>query len=227
MVFQGFGKDALNFLNALAGNNRKEWFNEYKSDYEDWIRTPALQFIESMQEPLQKISPHFVAIARKSGGSMMRPYRDTRFSNDKSPYKTNVGIQFRHEAGKDVHAPGFYVHIEPGGCFLGAGLWKPDSQALMKIRTAIVEHDKEYAGILKSSSLKSFNWEGDTLIRPPKGFNCDHSLIQEIKRKDFLVSKAFDEQIIFSNNMTKILAKEFAKTKDLMRFLCLALELPF
>ena len=227
MVFQGFGKDALNFLNALAGNNRKEWFNEYKQDYEDWIRTPALQFIESMQEPLQKISPHFVAVAKKSGGSMMRPYRDTRFANDKSPYKTNVGIQFRHEAGKDVHAPGFYIHIEPGGCFIGSGIWKPDNTALTKIRTAIVEHETEYRGILKSSALKSFSWEGDSLVRPPKGFDSDHPLISEVKRKDFLVAKPFDEQIIFTSSMTKTLAKELAKTRDLMRFLCLALELPF
>ena len=83
----------------------------------------------------------------------MRVHRDIRFSKDKRPYKTNVGIQFRHEAGKDVHAPGFYVHLEPGQCFLAAGLWHPESSALKAIRERI---DADAAGFRKAQSGKAF-----------------------------------------------------------------------
>ena len=117
-----FSKKTIKFLRELKKNNNREWFEKNKDRYEEEVRSPALGYIEAMGQPLYKISPHFIASAKKSGGSMMRPYRDIRFSSDKTPYKTNVGIQFRHAAGKDVHAPGFYLHIEPGEFFLAAGM---------------------------------------------------------------------------------------------------------
>ncbi len=125
-LFEGFPKTCVPYLKKLAKNNNRPWFNDNKQRYEDAVRTPALAFIEAMGPPLKKqLSPHFLAQPKKVGGSLMRVYRDTRFANDKTPFKTNVGIQFRHELGKDVHAPGFYLHIEPGNCFLGAGICAP------------------------------------------------------------------------------------------------------
>jgi uncharacterized protein (TIGR02453 family) len=110
MIFEGFPKIAIPFLKKIKKNNNREWFNKNKQLYEDSIRSPSLQFIEAMREPLRmELSPHFVAVVKKIGGSLMRVYRDTRFAKDKTPYKTNVGIQFRHELGKDVHAPGLYL----------------------------------------------------------------------------------------------------------------------
>ena len=85
-----------------------------------------------MQDPLADFAPNFVALPTRVGGSLMRVYRDTRFSKNKLPYKTNIGIQFRHELAKDVHSPGYYVHIEPGNVFLGAGMWRPDSDPLRR-----------------------------------------------------------------------------------------------
>ena len=133
MAHSYFTSDSINFLKKLAKNNDRDWFQDNKADYEDLIRSPALQFIDDMANQLAMLSPHFLAIPKKVGGSLMRVYRDTRFSKDKSPYKTNIGIQFRHEQGKDVHAPGFYFHVEPGDCFVGVGLWRPESKALNKI----------------------------------------------------------------------------------------------
>ena len=138
MAFQGFPKTCFPFLRQLQKNNNREWFNANKQRYEDSIRTPALSLIEHIgPEIAEKLSPHFVAIPKKVGGSLMRVYRDTRFAKDKTPYKTNIGIQFRHELGKDVHAPGFYLHIEPGNCFIGTGIWRPESLFLNKIREFI------------------------------------------------------------------------------------------
>jgi uncharacterized protein (TIGR02453 family) len=110
------------FFRELKANNSKEWFAENKTRYEQQVREPLLAFIADFGLRLPAISPHYVADPRKSGGSLFRIYRDVRFSKDKTPYKTGAGIQFRHERGKDAHAPGFYLHLEPDGCFFGAGI---------------------------------------------------------------------------------------------------------
>jgi len=98
MTDRYFTKQTFNFLSTLAENNTREWFAEHKQEYEACIREPALDFISDMDEELRAISKHFRAVPKKVGGSLMRIYRDTRFSRDKTPYKTNIGIQFRHEA---------------------------------------------------------------------------------------------------------------------------------
>ncbi|MGL5666818.1 MAG: TIGR02453 family protein, partial [Shewanella sp.] len=101
-----FTAASLDFLKLLALNNSRDWFKAHQDEYESKVRTPALRFIEQIQPDIVAISPRLTAVAKKVGGSLMRPQRDSRFSNDKTPYKTNVGIQFRHFQGKDVHAPG-------------------------------------------------------------------------------------------------------------------------
>ena len=136
--FPGFTPELFRFLHELSENNVKSWWEPNKQRYEDVVRSPALAFITAVGERLAEVSPHYVAIAKKSGGSMMRPFRDTRFSKDKTPYKTNVGIHFRHRAGKDVHAPGLYVHIDPDEVFLATGLWHPESSALKAITSPTV-----------------------------------------------------------------------------------------
>ena len=139
MSFNGFDPSMLGFLDELAQNNERDWFAENKHRYERLVREPALDFIVAMGPLLDRIAPQFEAVAKKMGGSLMRVFRDTRFGRDKTPYKTNVGIQFRHTQGKDVHAPGYYLHIEPGAHFIGAGMWRPDPDSLAGIRNAIVE----------------------------------------------------------------------------------------
>mgnify|MGYP003430300666 FL=1 len=135
--FDGFGP-ALRFLGDLAENNNRDWFEANKGRYEADVREPARAFVRAMAPRLLKISRELVADDRKIGGSIMRVHKDVRFSRDKSPYKTNLGIQFRHRTGKDVHAPGLYVHIQPGTLFLGAGMWHPEPDALHALRTAIL-----------------------------------------------------------------------------------------
>ena len=101
-----FEPRTVRFLEELKANNNREWFKEHKSRYEEEVLDVALRFIISMQEPLAEIAPRFTAVPTRVGGSLMRVYRDTRFSKNKLPYKTNIGIQFRHEQAKDVHSPG-------------------------------------------------------------------------------------------------------------------------
>ena len=143
----------FDFLRELGANNERPWFEENKARYRAEVRDPMLDFIQAFAEPLAEISPHFRADPRANGGSLFRIYRDTRFSKDKTPYKTNVGAHFRHEAGKDAHAPGFYLHLEPGMCFAGCGVWHPDSPTLGRIRDTIVEKPEEWTRITTGEPL--------------------------------------------------------------------------
>ena len=136
--FTGFGDDTIGFLAELEANNNRDWFKENKHRYDGCVLEPALDFIAAMGARLDEFAPHFLAIPKRQGGSLMRVYRDTRFHRG-SPYKTNIGIQFRHELGKDVHAPGYYLHIETTGCFLAAGMWRPEPGALKRIRERITD----------------------------------------------------------------------------------------
>ena len=223
-----FSRKTIAFLKELKNNNNREWFNDNKQRYEDDVRTPALEFIEAMAPALQKVSPYFEASAKKVGGSLMRVYRDTRFGHDKTPYKTNIGIHFRHVRAKDVHAPGYYVHIEPAECFFGTGIWRPESSTLKAIRTLIDEHPKEWQGVKRKVTGKSeLVLAGDSLKRAPKGFDPEHKLIEDLKRKDFIATCPIKISSVYAKDFDKQIGKLFKTGAPLMNFLCTADDLMF
>lgn len=228
MPTQYFTKDTMSFLRKLANNNNRDWFNDHKTDYESAVRTPALQFIEDIAGELAIISPHFLALPKKVGGSLMRVHRDTRFGKDKRPYKTNIGIQFRHEAGKDVHAPGFYIHIEPGECFLGVGIWRPDSTALGKIRQHLDEKGEQWIAAIKDKKFSShYELCGESLSRPPQGYDKTHPLLEDLKRKDFIAITPLEDDKVLSSPFLKTVLNRFNAGDEYMRFLCNALNLRY
>ena len=222
-----FSPKSLSFLSLLANNNDREWFKANQTQYEAEVRTPALKFIEAMQPHILALSPRLVALPKKVGGSLMRPQRDARFSKDKTPYKTNVGIQFRHFQGKDVHVPGLYLHIANEGCFLGAGIWHPDSKALNKLRTCIDENPNAYKKALAQIRAAGFEMEGSSLIRPPKGYDKTHPMLDELKRKDFIAIKPIEATQLQDKDFVSWCAKEFEQTQKLMAYLCFALDLDY
>ena len=182
------------FLAELQLNNSREWFQANRRRYEADVRDPLLEFVADFGERLREISPHYVADARPVGGSMFHIHRDVRFSRDKSPYKTNAGLHFRHQVGREVHGPGFYLHLEPGGSFAGSGIWHPDSETLAKVRGAIDANPARWRRIVDDEGFRArYRLEGDSLKRPPKGYDPDHPLIDDLKRKDFVASTTFSE----------------------------------
>lgn len=226
--FSGFPLGMLHFLEELSHHNHKKWFDANKERYEREVRGPALDFITAMQKPLAKISPHFLATPKKVGGSLMRPYRDVRFSKDKTPYKTNVGIQFRHEAGKDVHAPGFYFHIDTEQVFLGAGMWHPASDALGAIRKAIDEDPKGWKRAKSGKAFRDhYELAGESLIRPPRGYDAEHPHIEDLKRKDYIGVCNLDHDELFDPAIVKNVAARFRAASGYMRFLCEAVRVEF
>lgn len=223
-----FTKQTFTFLSSLADNNTREWFEEHKQDYENFVREPSLNFISDMSDEMPAISRHFLAAPKKVGGSLMRVQRNLRFSRDKTPYKTNIGIQFRHEVGKDVHAPGYYVHIEPGECFVGVGLWHPEADVLFKVREAIVKNGDNWVAARDDKLFrKHFDIFGDKLANAPRGFAKDHPLIDDLKFKDFTALARMSDTEITAKNFRTQVTERFKQAAPYMRFLCGAMELRF
>ncbi len=223
-----FSNELFKFLRELAENNNRPWFQSNKDRYERHIKDAALQFIADFAPHLRKISPHFVADPRPAGGSLFRIYRDTRFSKDKSPYKTNVGIRFTHEAAKDVHAPGYYLGISSKEVFCACGIWHPDGDALRKIREAIVDdpaswkrarNAKKFAGV--------FELEGDSLKTAPRGFDPEHPMIEDLRRKDFIGAKRVTKSQLTSPDFMDTFTTICRAGAPLQRFLCRALAVPY
>lgn len=226
MAGRYFTPQTLSFLRKLASHNHRDWFEQNRHVYEEAVRQPALQFIADIADDLALLSPHFLAQPKKVGGSLMRIYRDVRFARDKKPFKTNIGIQFRHEMGRDVHAPGFYLHIEPGHCFVGAGIWRPDPTALGKVRDAVAEQSKKWLSVINDRTFsKVYTLSGETLSRPPRGYVKDHPLIADIKRKDFIAIAELDEASVLGPGLQKQVLKQFKVADGFMQFLCDALNL--
>jgi len=186
--------ELFTFFRELKANNTREWFEVNKQRYEKCVREPLLGFIGNFGLRLAEISPHYVADARKTGGSLFRINRDIRFSKDKSPYKTAAGVHFRHEVGKDAHAPGFYLHLEPDGVFAGVGIWQPDAPTLAKIRDAIVAQPERWQRASRDETfLATFTIGGESLKNPPKGYAPEHPFVEDLRRKDFIASVTFSE----------------------------------
>lgn len=222
-----FTKDTVKFLHELEKNNNRDWFEANKHRYETAVREPALEYIEAMAPHLGKISSAFVASPKKVGGSLMRVYRDIRFSKDKTPYKTNIGIQFRHVAGKDVHAPGFYLHIEPSSVFMGAGIWRPDSTTVNNTRMHMDDSQAEWKKIVSALKRKGFELHGDSLKKPPRGYAADHPLIEDLKRKDFIATQNIKISEVTKKDFVKHTAGLFGATKNFVRFICEANDLDY
>jgi uncharacterized protein (TIGR02453 family) len=216
------------FMRDLAANNNREWFNANKTRYEEVLREPALEFIRDFEPLLSDISPYFRADDRKVGGSLFRIYRDVRFSRDKSPYKTYTGVQFRHVDGKDAHAPGFYLHLQPRTFFIGLGIWHPDSLTLAKIRAAIHDDPDGWQQALDAPAFgDGFALRGDTLKRPPRGFAAEHPLIEDLKRKDFIAVKQITQKEVTSGGFVDRFAATCAGGSPFLKFLCDAIDVTF
>jgi len=215
-----FRPELFDFLRQLKRHNDREWFAKNKQRYEEAVRDPALLFIGSFGPHLQKLCPHFVADPRPARGSLFRIYRDTRFSPDKRPFKTRVGIHFSHASGKDAHAPVFYLHLEPDNCFSAAGVWHPDNNALTKIRTVIAAEPERRAKVRRKLEL-----EGDSLKRPPRGFDPNHRFIEDIKRKDFVASVGLTEVQVCGPSLMRDFAAACRTMLPLVEFTTRALGL--
>lgn len=225
--FTGFYPETFGFFAGLVHNNEKSWFEAHRADYERYVVEPALALITDLDSVVRSISPRYRGVAKRQGGSLMRLYRDVRFSRDKTPYKTNVGIQFRHDLGKDVHAPGWYVHLDLQECFVGAGSWHPEPEDLLSIRSALLTKGAGYQAALATAAQEGLIPVGDVARRVPRGFEADHPLAAEFRRKDFLVSANLDPNLYLGPELVEVLAAKFRASATYMAWLCESVGAPF
>jgi uncharacterized protein (TIGR02453 family) len=218
----------FDFLRDLKQHNTRPWFEAQKARYEDEVKEPCFRFISDFGPELRKISRHFQAIPKAVGGSLFRIYRDTRFSKDKTPYKTHTGLHFRHEQARDAHAPGFYLHLEPEECFLGVGIWHPDSATLTSIRRHLAAEPAKWFQLLDSPSFKQrFELAGESLARPPRGFPADHPAVEDLKRKDFIAVARFSEAEVVAADFPSRFVAACQGGAPLVSYLCKAVGVPF
>ncbi|EIL88820.1 hypothetical protein UU9_11270 [Rhodanobacter fulvus Jip2] len=222
-----FTPATFRFLRALDRHNERAWFHAHKDDYERHVREPFLQLITDMQQPLAAISEHYRADPRKNGGSLYRIYRDTRYSNNKLPYKPWQGSRFFHVRRHEIQAPGFYLHIEPGDCFAGGGMLHPESDALKRIREFLVDNPAAWKRATRGKAFGDLQLGGESLIRPPRGYDPTHALIDDLKRKDFIASAPFSEELACSSELLPWTIATFKQAAPLVDYLCAAQELEF
>ena len=223
-----FTPELFRFLAELSLNNERAWFEANRARYRTAVQEPLLRFIADFAPELERISRHFVADPRPQGGSMFRIHRDVRFAADKSPYKTHAAAQFRHHAAGDVHAPGFYLHLEPGSCFVGVGIWHPEGPTLAALRAALVADPDGWRGAVGDRAFRrAFVLGGESLKRPPQGFDPTHPLIADIKRKDFVAMADLDEDQAMAPDFLSRFAARCRAAAPFMRFLTGAVGQPF
>jgi uncharacterized protein (TIGR02453 family) len=236
-----FTPATFKFLRGLARNNRRDWFEAHRAEYEEHVKGAALRLIADLGAPLRSVSRQLVADPRPVGGSLFRIYRDVRFSKDKSPYKTHLGISFYHAATKAtarglagnaalgrLDAPVLYLHVEPGGCFTGGGIWHPQPPTLKRLREFMIDNPRSWQKLTRARSFtRYYELGGESLSRPPHGIPINHPLIEDLKRKDIVASAELSEAEITGRGLPAALTRRFRAMRPLLEWLCLALELDF
>jgi len=221
-----FSRSLFEFLRELRTHNERDWFLKNKKRYEQEVRDPFLHFIGDLAARFHNINPHIVVDPSPNGGSMMRIYRDIRFSKDKSPYKVSVAAHFWHEKGKEGATPAYYLHLEPHGSLIGSGIWRPEPGALKKIRDAIVADPKRWKQITSAGQLGYCKMTGESLQRPPRGYDVNHPLIEDIKRRDFTLGRSLTDREVLGQDFLNVVLADCRKTAPFVTFLSKALGLP-
>ena len=213
-----FSPATLTYLRGLKRHNERPWFEAHRAEYEAVVKRPMRDLIEEMDVRLARFAAEIIGDPKRS---MFRIYRDIRFSADKSPYKTHTAAHFFHRASKATgHAPGFYLHLAPGECFVGGGLWHPDTSMLVKLRDAMVESPAVWKRARRGLKL-----EGAVLGRPPRGYDPKHPLIDDLRRKDFVAGRSFTEAQVCSPRFMRDVVAECRRLSPLVEFLTKAVGL--
>lgn len=223
-----FTPASIDFLSQLRENNTKEWFAERKSDYEQLVKQPSLSLISVMNERFEDLGVPYISSPK---ASMFRIHRDTRFSKNKAPYKTNIGLFFPYirqkTEKKPIEAPGLYVHIEPNEMFIGGGLYMPTPEQLRAIRERIADEWKDLEAIIKHPLfLNEFpdGLRGEQLQRIPRGFPADHAAGDLLRLKQYLVMCTLNQGQIFTEQIIDVIEAKSLALAPLLEYFVEAIE---
>lgn len=224
-----FSDQTFKFLRGLARHNEREWFHAHKADYETHLRQPFLRLLADLQPALAGVSTHYRADPKGVGGSLFRIHRDTRFSNDKTPYKAWQGARLYHERARQVAAPSFYLHLKPGECFVGGGLWHPETKTQRRIRQFIVDNPGGWERAAHDPAFRErYSLESsDMLVRVPSGFPSDFVHADDLRHRNFVMTRALDDAEMLGPDLLAILGLDLTALSPFMDYLCASLDLEF
>ncbi|AKC87873.1 DUF2461 domain-containing protein [Pseudoxanthomonas suwonensis] len=224
-----FSDASFRFLRGLARHNDKAWFEQHRQDYEANVRQPFLRLLVDLQPALASVSPHFRADPRTVGGSLFRIHRDARFSNDKSPYKSWQGARLFHERRREVPAPSFYLHLQPGESFVGAGLWHPEPDTQRRVRQFILDNPGAWKKAAHAPALRRrFDLDdSEVLSRPPRGFPADFEFVGDLKHRNWVFWRSLDDATMTGPRLRRTLETDLAALGPFVDYLCAALDLEF
>lgn len=216
--FPGFSPDAIAFLRALKRNNRREWFQPRKEKYEALIRTPMLEMVSALNEEFARFAPDYITPPQKA---LYRIYRDTRFSKDKTPYKTHISAIFPRYTAVKREGAVFYFHFTEKEVLVFGGVWAPERDELLAYRTLLQEHYEEFRGILGDRKIKRMlgGLQGEQLTRMPKGFPVDHPAEELLRHRQWYLENSLDIRLLTTPRLVAELVKYFELMAPLVEFL--------
>jgi uncharacterized protein (TIGR02453 family) len=219
--FEGFPKEALTFLRDLRNNNNRDWFLAHKQLYETKLKAPMVEFVLSLKEEMKKIAPEIEVDPK----GIFRIYRDIRFSQDKSPYKTHVAASFDPKNLRNMGA-GLYIHLEPRRFMIAGGLYHPDSAQLVAVRNQLASQYRKFGKIIEDKEFKRLfgKMEGTQLSRMPRGFAEDHPAADLLRYKQFLAWTELPATVARTSKLVPETVRYFRGMMPMIRFLNGALK---
>ena len=217
--FAGFSPEASRFLKSLKRNKRREWFQPRKEEYERLLQHPMMALVWELADECRKIAPECRFEPRHA---VLRIYRDTRFSKDKTPYKDFVAAKFPFGTeGKKIDSLGLYIHFEPGEFYIGGGVYKPSNEQLRKIRESIMQNPDAFTDIVEDPKFKKRFGEiqGEKLKKAPQGISPEHPLVEYLKLKQFFVGRSLSETESYKKDLPKKIARDIQELMPFIRWI--------
>jgi len=216
--FPGFSPGAIKFLRNLTKNNKREWFQPRKQQYEELIKAPMVQLVECLNSEFAEFAPQYVSLPQKA---VFRIYRDTRFSANKVPYKTHVAAIFPLQNAPKNYGSAFYFHFNAKELLVFGGVWSPEREELLAIRHLLQESYQEFQDLLRDRKLRSGGWKlkGEELTRMPAGFRVDHPAENLIRKKQWYLETTVDVGLITTPKLLPELVRYFQLMMPVVDFL--------
>jgi uncharacterized protein (TIGR02453 family) len=217
-AFAGFPEEMVRFFRSLKRNNRREWFQPRKHLFEQHVKTPMLELVSAINAELAKFAPEHVTEPKNA---VFRIYRDTRFSADKTPYKTHIAASFSRRGGERLGAGGFYFSVSHEVIEVAAGIWHPDREVMLIVRNHIAETHQELSRILGDKKARKLagSLSGDALTRSPKGFDPQHPAAGFIKMKDWILDVTLDPSLATTPKLQAEIVARFRAMTPLIQYL--------
>ena len=212
-----FTPKTLSFLRSLKPNNRREWFHARRDQYQQHSRQPMIEVVERLADDMRSFAPEMLADPKVS---LLRPFRDTRFSEDKTPLKTHVGATIPHRKLGRMNGAGLYFEVAPGWVWIGGGLWRPDTSQLQLVRERVADRHQELAKIVTSPGVKKLGGlQGDRMTRVPRGFAKDHPAADFLQSRQFMIFREEPAAFAHSPRFYQQLRATFETIMPLLTFL--------